>query len=99
MNPTWAQGDGPKVTSTGPTLQRCFLMHLCGLGTWSPMISKAGQLGLDLVWVGDGLVTDLVQGVRGVGDQLAQKDLLVGVESVNNQTSKGCLNFSVCTAS
>ena len=63
------------------------------------MISKAGQLGLDLVWVGDGLVTDLVQGVRGVGDQLAQKDLLVGVESVNNQTSKGCLNFSVCTAS
>jgi hypothetical protein len=49
------------------------------------MISKAGQLGLDLVWVGDGLVTDLVQGVRGVGDQLAQKDLLVRVEGINNK--------------
>ena len=49
--------------------------------------------GLDLIRVGDGLVTDLVQGVRGVGDQLAQKDLLVGVESINDQTSKGCLNI------
>ena len=70
-------------------------MHLRGVGAWSPWFPR---LGLDLVGVGNGLVTDLVQGVRGVGDQLAQKDLLVRIEGIDNQTSKECLNLSVCKA-
>ena len=44
---------------------------------------------LNLVRISDGLVTDLVQGIRGVGDQLAQKDLLVGVEGIDDEASCG----------
>ena len=49
---------------------------------------------LNLVWVCDGLVTDLVQGVRSIGDQLSQKNLLVAVESIDNETHQ-LLNVSI----
>ena len=45
---------------------------------------------LNLIRISDGLVTDLVQGIRRIGDQLSQKDLLVGVERVDDKTSEGC---------
>ncbi len=35
--------------------------------------------------VGEGLVARLVDGVGGVGDQLAQEDLLVGIERMDHQ--------------
>ena len=43
------------------------------------------RLRLDFVRVFAGLVPDVVQGIRGIGDQLAQEDLLVGVEGVDDQ--------------
>ena len=45
---------------------------------------------LNLVRIRDGLIPDLVQGIRRIGDQLSQKDLLVGVERVDDKTSEGC---------
>ena len=36
-------------------------------------------------WLGDRVVSNLVEGVRGVGDKLSQEDLLVGVEGVDDQ--------------
>ena len=42
---------------------------------------------LNLVRISDGLISDLVQGIRRIGDQLSQKDLLVGVERVDDKTS------------
>merc|ERR1712017_39494 len=42
-------------------------------------------LGLEELGVGQALVTDLVEGVRRVGDQLAEEDLLVRVERVDDQ--------------
>ena len=44
---------------------------------------------LNLIRISDGLVSDLVQGIRRIGDQLSQKDLLVGVERVDDKTSEG----------
>jgi len=44
---------------------------------------------LNLVRIRDGLIPDLVQGIRRIGDQLSQKDLLVGVERVDDKTSEG----------
>ena len=48
---------------------------------------------LNLVRISDGLVTDLVQGIRGVGDQLTQKDLLVGVEGIDDEASRHSAAF------
>jgi hypothetical protein len=42
-------------------------------------------VGVQLALVRQRLVADLVQGIAGVGDELAQKDLLVGVEGVDDQ--------------
>ena len=36
-----------------------------------------------------GLIADLVEGIRGVGDQLAQEHLLVGVEGVDDDFCVG----------
>ena len=49
------------------------------------ILIKKVWLRLDLVWVCDGLVTDLVQGVRGVGDQFPQEDFLIRIEGVDDQ--------------
>ena len=38
--------------------------------------------------IGQGLETQLVDGITGVGDQLAQENLLVGVQGVNHQMKK-----------
>merc|ERR1719230_1239114 len=43
------------------------------------------RLSLDLLRVRDRLVADLVERVRRVGNQLAQEDLLVGVEGVDDE--------------
>jgi hypothetical protein len=40
---------------------------------------------LELGRVGQSLVTDLVQGIGGVGDQFTKEDLLVGVDSVDDE--------------
>jgi hypothetical protein len=42
-------------------------------------------LGLELLWLGNRLVADLVEGVGGVGNELSEEDLLVGVESVDDK--------------
>ena len=39
-------------------------------------------LSLDLFWIGDGLVPDLVEGVGRIRNQRAEKDFLVGAEGV-----------------
>merc|ERR1719284_1066076 len=43
------------------------------------------RLGLDLLWIGDGLVPDLVEGIDRIRNQLAEKDFLIGVENVDDQ--------------
>merc|ERR1712227_1117187 len=43
-------------------------------------------LSLELLWLGDGAVSNLVESIRGVGNELSQEDLLVGVEGVDDQT-------------
>ena len=42
-------------------------------------------LGVQNGRVGEGLVTDLVEGIGGVGDQLTKEDLLVRVEGVDDE--------------
>merc|ERR1719284_1185027 len=42
-------------------------------------------LRLDLFWVGDGLVPDLVEGIGRIRNQFAEKDFLVGVKGVDDQ--------------
>merc|ERR1719506_1165031 len=42
-------------------------------------------LGLEELRVGKALVTDLVESIGGVGDELTKEDLLVGVERVDDQ--------------
>ncbi len=46
--------------------------------------------GLQLGGVGEGLVSDLVQGVAGIADHFSDEDLLVGVESVDDQRHQLC---------
>lgn len=42
-------------------------------------------MGVQLGGVREGLIADLVKGIGGVGDQLTQENLLVGVDSVDDQ--------------
>merc|ERR1719189_2843067 len=44
------------------------------------------RLCLNLVRVCDGLVANLVQRIRSIGDDLSQEDLFVGIEGVDDQT-------------
>jgi hypothetical protein len=39
----------------------------------------------DNVGVGEGSVPDLIEGIRGIGDELSEEDLLVGVEGVDDE--------------
>ena len=41
-----------------------------------------------LAWVGERLISDLVQGIGAVGDKLSQEDLLVRVDGVDNEAQK-----------
>ena len=53
----------------------------------------------DLVWISNGFITNLVQGIGGIGNQLAQEDLLVAVEGVDDQAWWFCKvlgRFIVC---
>jgi len=43
------------------------------------------RVGLQHRLVGEGLEADLVERIRGVGDELPEEDLLVGVERVNDE--------------
>lgn len=45
-------------------------------------------LGVELGRVGEGGISDLVKGIRRVGDELSQEDLLVGVEGVDDKVEK-----------
>lgn len=40
---------------------------------------------VELGRIGERLITDLVQGIGRVGDEFSEEDLLVGVDSVDNQ--------------
>ena len=51
---------------------------------WDDLDAEVG-LGLELLGLSDGLVAELVEGVRGVGNELSQEDLLVRVEGVDDQ--------------
>jgi len=42
-------------------------------------------LGLEKGFIGQGLVTNLVEGIRGVRDEFSKEDILVRVESVNDK--------------
>ena len=41
---------------------------------------------LQLLRLSDGVVSDFIQSIRGIGDELSKEDFLVGVESVDDQT-------------
>jgi hypothetical protein len=41
-----------------------------------------------LAWVRQGLIANLVKSIRGIGNQLPQEDLLVGVDCVDNEGEK-----------
>ena len=43
------------------------------------------RLGVELGLVRQGLIADLVESIGGVGDELTQEDLLVGVEGVDDE--------------
>lgn len=43
---------------------------------------------VELAWVGQGLVADLVQGIGGVGNKFSEEDLLVGVDGVDDEGEK-----------
>ena len=63
---------------------------VCAPVDTSPVNHYHCHVSLNLVRISDGLVPDLVQGIRRIGDQLSQKDLLVGVERVDDKTLRGC---------
>merc|ERR1712109_403306 len=48
-------------------------------------LDKELLLGLQSRRVGQGLITNFVQGIRRIGNQLTKKNFLVGVESVDDQ--------------
>ena len=56
-----------------------------GVGLVRDDADEEVRLRLDLLRVRDGLVTDLIQGIGGVGHQLTQEDFLVAVEGVDDQ--------------
>ena len=64
---------------------------------WDDLDLEVG-LGLQLLWLDDSLVSDLVEGIRGVGNELSEENLLVGVESVDNcsilEKNKGVFHVS-----
>jgi hypothetical protein len=41
--------------------------------------------GVQLAGVRQGLIADLVERIRGVGDKFSEEDLLVGIDSVDNE--------------
>ena len=45
-------------------------------------------LGVELGWVGEGLIADLVESIGTVRDQLSKEDLLVGVDGVDDQAQE-----------
>jgi hypothetical protein len=52
--------------------------------------SVGGDLDLEVRFVvdgvaSDGLVSDLIEGIRGVGDKFSEEDLLVGIEGVDDE--------------
>ena len=59
---------------------------------YDPFWAKAEELDVevglsfDLLRIGDRFIPDLVQRIRCIGDQLTQKDLLVRIEGVDDQT-------------
>jgi len=40
---------------------------------------------LEGVWVCEGLVSDFIEGIGGVGDEFSKEDFFVGVEGVDDQ--------------
>jgi hypothetical protein len=42
-------------------------------------------LSLELLWLGDRVVSNLIKSIRGVGNKLSQENFFVGVESVDDQ--------------
>jgi len=42
-------------------------------------------LSLELLWLGDRVVSDLIKGIRGVRNELSQENFFVGVEGVDDQ--------------
>jgi hypothetical protein len=40
------------------------------------------------IWVGEGLVSDFVKCVWGIGDKFPEEDLFVGVEGVDDESHK-----------
>merc|ERR1719329_145077 len=66
----------------------------CGIGLVRNDLDVEVWLRLDLLRLGDRLVSNLVKGIRSVGDQLTEEDFLVGVEGVNDQAHQ-LLNISI----
>ena len=56
-----------------------------GLSATQALFVTMCRHSLNLVRVSDGLVANLVQGIRSVGNQLPEEDLFVGIERVDDQ--------------
>ena len=65
-----------------------------GIGLVRDDLDEEIWLGLDLFGIGDRLVPDLVEGIGRIRNQLAEKDFLVGVKSVDDQAHQ-LLNVSI----
>ena len=66
-------------TNTGVTESQSLVLHV------GDDVDTKVLVGVELGRVRQGLIPNLVQRIRGVGDQLSQENLLVGVDSVDNE--------------
>ena len=57
----------------------------CGVGLVGDDFDEEVWLRFDLVGICDRFVADLIKRIGGIGDQLSQEDLFVGVEGVDDQ--------------
>jgi hypothetical protein len=51
-------------------------------------------LSFELFWLGNGVVSDFIKGIRGVRDEFSKEDILVGIESIDDQRHQ-LLNIGV----
>jgi len=87
------EGSGSGLGDGSEVVDQVLLLHAnTGVPDGEGVVGSVGndldsevRLSLELLGLGDTLVSDLVEGVRGVGNELSQEDLLVRVESVDDE--------------
>ena len=75
-------GDSPKIVHE---LVLCHPNDRSSIGLVRNDLDEEIRLGLDLFWICDRLVPDLVESIGRIRNQLAQTEFLTGVERVDDQ--------------